>query len=252
MPRRSRSFRAGGWSDASLVNFWINNVAPTLEGNPSELEVIVVPLNSAMTSFDLRPLALDQEGDEIVVTTVDALPPGLSVTSSALGGTATVRGIYRNQTLDFADITGDSVQGKITIIAGNVDVPSVVGLDEAAALELFISSYLDTEIEIDYGSTEPVGTVTQQSPVGGSTAAAFSTVVLSISAEAQTMTTRQLWVPLVFARKLRWLKPYTGLRAAAAAEADGAAVWARRNWARKILVDVYQVPGYPRPELPGL
>lgn len=55
------------------------------------------------------------------------------------------------------------------------------------------------------------------------------------------------WLPLALAEAISWLRRYTGLRAAAIAEADGAAQWAKYGSFRNIKVDVHSVPGYARP-----
>lgn len=58
------------------------------------------------------------------------------------------------------------------------------------------------------------------------------------------------WLPLILAEHVSWLRRYTGLRAAAIAEANGAAQWAKYTFFGNIKVDVHSVPGYPRPNWP--
>jgi len=56
------------------------------------------------------------------------------------------------------------------------------------------------------------------------------------------------WTPLAIAKHLPWLKAYSGLAAAALAEANGSAVWAKKGTLPHIIyVDVHSVPGYQRP-----
>lgn len=59
--------------------------------------------------------------------------------------------------------------------------------------------------------------------------------------------------PIEFAEKLEWLDAGScpGLEAAAIAEADSNAVWARRNALGKIRVDPMAVPGCARPAIPA-
>ena len=89
------------------IDFWSNNLPP-IPPEPDSL-TFFVPLNSAMTPVDLTPYCTDPEGDAITVTNVSALPTGLSISSSTLQGTATVRGKTLNIQLKCTDITGDSV-----------------------------------------------------------------------------------------------------------------------------------------------
>lgn len=58
------------------------------------------------------------------------------------------------------------------------------------------------------------------------------------------------WMPMELALRLSWLRRYTGLRAAALAEAAGSALWAKYTFFRNVKVDVHSVPGYPRPNWP--
>lgn len=58
------------------------------------------------------------------------------------------------------------------------------------------------------------------------------------------------WMPLVLAEAISWLRRYTGLHAAAVAEAGGSAQWAKYGSFSNIKVDVHSVPGYPRPNWP--
>lgn len=72
-----------------------------------------------------------------------------------------------------------------------------------------------------------------------------------LHAGASTPSAYPKWFPLVLAKHLPWLRNYAGLTAAAIAEADGAAGWAKRGVVTHIIyVDVHSVPGYPRPGYP--
>lgn len=59
------------------------------------------------------------------------------------------------------------------------------------------------------------------------------------------------WLPMELALRLSWLRRYEGMRAAAIAEAEGAAQWAKFALYRNVKVDVHSVPGYPRPNWPA-
>jgi hypothetical protein len=96
-----------GGIHADDLDFWANNLPP-IPPEPNSL-TFFVPLNSAMTPVDLTPYCTDPEGDAITVTNVDSLPTGLSISSSTLQGTATVRAKTLNIQLKCTDITGDSV-----------------------------------------------------------------------------------------------------------------------------------------------
>lgn len=58
------------------------------------------------------------------------------------------------------------------------------------------------------------------------------------------------WMPMELALKLSWLRRYEGMRAAALAEANASALWAKFALYRNVRVDVHSVPGYPRPNWP--
>lgn len=58
------------------------------------------------------------------------------------------------------------------------------------------------------------------------------------------------WMPMELALRLSWLRRYEGCRAAALAEANGSALWAKFGFFRNVKVDVHSVPGYPRPSWP--
>lgn len=98
---------AGAYMSGGPGNLWFNNLAP-IPPDPDTI-IFFVPLNSAMTPVDLSPYCPDPEGDVVTVTNVDVLPAGLSIASSTLQGTATVRGKTLGITLRCMDAPGASV-----------------------------------------------------------------------------------------------------------------------------------------------
>lgn len=97
----------GGPCGAGYGNLWFNNLLP-IPPEPNAI-VIFVPQGSPMDPVDLSPYCTDPENDAITVTNVSVLPPNLTIASSILQGTSTVRGISSNIILKCSDITGDSV-----------------------------------------------------------------------------------------------------------------------------------------------
>jgi hypothetical protein len=98
----------GDYMSGGPGTLWFNNATPEV-ADPSEPVAFFVPLNSAMTPVDLTTLCTDGDGDSITVTAVDALPSGLSISSSTLQGTATAQGIYSDLTFRCTDTAGASV-----------------------------------------------------------------------------------------------------------------------------------------------
>lgn len=85
---------------------WYNNQTPFATA-PSGTVKYFFHEGQAITPVDLLSQCEDPEGDTIVVTNVDSLPAGLSISSSTLQGTPTTKGVYSNITFRCSDIVGD-------------------------------------------------------------------------------------------------------------------------------------------------
>jgi hypothetical protein len=155
------------------VTNYINNKAPQ---GPPKPPVFVFPVGVAITPINLSPYGTDPNGDTVIVTTVDALPTGLSITASSLSGTPSVPGIYQVNT-NFADLAGDSSNAILTYLVGQITVPNVVGLDVLVATNTLTATYLAAG-----GAT--AGTVTVQSPAAGVPVNPFTVITLTIAGAA--------------------------------------------------------------------
>lgn len=96
---------SAGAIHADDLDWWLNNLPPIA---PTETLSLYVPLNSAMTPFDLTDSCPDPEGDAVTATlhSPDVLPLNLSIIANVVQGTAISRGKSTGIRIDCTDITG--------------------------------------------------------------------------------------------------------------------------------------------------
>lgn len=234
---------------------------------------------TAGTGYTLREAAnasnrLAFEDKEITVTTAQTAGFTLSVAdtyiaviavykeASAGGGTLTAaQGSYTLTGQTAGQLKGSLVsaaQGSYTLLGspGLIDVTSVAAQ----------GSYALTGEDAALRGPSVLSAAQGSYALTGQTAGLLRTI---ISAAAQGLYTLSgqiavlrysgapsvsaypLWIPLILAKHLPWLRNYTGLTAAAISEADGVHAWAKRGVITHVIyIDVHSVPGYPRPGYP--
>lgn len=109
-----------------------NNLPPTNEPPPFA-DPLLYERNVASSSLDLAALALDPEGDAVVVTALDTLPTGLAITLNILSGTPTVCDDTNIVTLQYLDQYGGTTLYDANFVIG-AKVPNVINGSEAAAI----------------------------------------------------------------------------------------------------------------------
>lgn len=163
------------------TTFYVGNQAPTLTSDdPAEVAVYFYPLNVAISAEDDSALATDFEGDALSVTDIDALPAGLTRGGNSVTGTPTVRAI-NHTTTRWTDIAGDYVEGDITRVIGQVDVPDVEGGDFGTGEATLEETYLSAALNFAYSASVAAGLVISQSPAAEAFADPGSTVTLTVS-----------------------------------------------------------------------
>ena len=118
------------------ATFPVNNQPLIFEGGSVLDDPLLLAIDAAITPIDLLPLVIDPEGHTVVVTALEALPTGLSITASGdypLNGTPTACGNTLTD-IQWEDEWGATLVVEIDINIGDI-VPNVVGMTEAEALD---------------------------------------------------------------------------------------------------------------------
>lgn len=143
------SYAAGGGTSRQLIEsqvydvsaaanldflFVYNNQSPTASGSVFP-DPLLFQKSVAITSINLLPLVADPESDTMVVSALDVLPTGLSITASGnypLGGTPTVYGTGFYD-IEWEDQYGGTYVEAVEIQIGDL-VPDVEDVVEATAI----------------------------------------------------------------------------------------------------------------------
>ena len=174
----------GGWSDASAVTFYINNVPPVYSG---ETSTFLYRKSVAITANPRESSWTDQEGDALTIALQDSLPAGLSFASEQVTGTPTTYG--RTVVTERAqDITGEYTEYETTYEIGDL-LPDVVGQAQATA-EATIGGTASwtTTITTAYSASVAVGDVISMYPVATTLAPHDQEVTLTVSLGASGVT----------------------------------------------------------------
>ena len=121
-------YSAGAYIGAGVIVF--NNFAPDPSGVAFS-DALLYQKSVAITPITLTDYAPDPEADTVTVTALDALPTGLSITSSELSGTPTVYETT-NTELQWQDQYSATYVETVTIQIGDV-VPDVIHIAEGLA-----------------------------------------------------------------------------------------------------------------------
>lgn len=182
-------YSGGAYLGAGSLVF--NNAVPI----PSEYafpEPLLLQKDVAMASLDLLVYVTDPEADVVVATALDALPTGLSITSSELSGTPTGYGETLTE-LQWEDAYGAAYTETVTIQVGDLvpDVINVVQATAVAAIEA-VGQFTTTVTTASSGSI-PTGNVISTDPVAGTLSPAATDVSVVVSAGSSlTITTTTL------------------------------------------------------------
>jgi beta-lactam-binding protein with PASTA domain len=124
----------------------------------------------------------DPDGDPLTMTETGTLPPGLSISGTALVGNVTLAGTY-SFSLFFQDPVGETLGVPVVFyVYATIIMPNLIGLTYAAGAAQLTSLglILRGPASSVYSSTIPSGDIAGQSVAAG-TSVAFATVVLFTS-----------------------------------------------------------------------
>jgi hypothetical protein len=162
------------------ATFYVGNQAPSYIGNNV---VITLPRNQAITPVSLGDYWTDPESDAVTIDNVTALAGTLDVSGNELTGSTPDENRIDVETFRGTDIAGDSDDGDITLVIGQVTVPDVdnAGTTEGAAISTIEAAFLVASVTYEYSASIPEDEVISQSPAAGSLADPGSTVTLTVS-----------------------------------------------------------------------
>lgn len=251
---------AGMLAGANPALFYVNNSVPVCSSpSPTQYAPFTAAYKQgiAATPFNVTGFCTDADNDVLTfAVTTGTLNPGLSLsTDGVITGTPTTESESGTSIgITATDVAGDSASFDILIgVANTVAVPNCASMLAAACVSAIQTpGWLTANVLYDYSDTVAIGYVISTTPVAATEAQPFSSVDVLVSLGVQsTLGTLESFYPIELAEKLPWLRSYTGLRAAAAAEAASARVWAKRNALNKLRINPLRVPGHPRPVLPA-
>lgn len=150
------------YSNPVPVPFWVNNTPPTFVGQLQFELSTGVPINS----IDITSLFIDSEGDQMIITIENELPPGLTLSpDNKITGIPTTPGNY-STVIKATDVTGDFTT--ITFIF-NVSgaLPNVIGMTSNQALNAFANlSNVSVNTTVSLNATVNNDIVFYQKPAG--------------------------------------------------------------------------------------
>jgi hypothetical protein len=181
-------YSVGAYFGAGTLVF--NNYGPS---GTAFNEPLLYQKDITLDPVDLTVYVPDPEGDPVTVTALDALPSGLSVSTSILSGTPTVYGSTDTQ-IQWMDLYGSTYVETVTIQVGD-RVPNVVGNIQATAISTITGiASLTTNIIEESSPTVPSGYVISTDPVAGRLVQ-YNSVVNVYVANGTTVTMTTLALP---------------------------------------------------------
>lgn len=182
-------YSAGAYLGAGVLVF--NNLAPD-PGDVAFVAPLLYRKDVAISTLPLTDLAPDPELDTVVVTALDSLPAGLSITTSELVGTPTAYGETDTQ-IEWEDQYGATYVETVTIQVGDL-VPDVIGDAQATAVSAIEAvASLTTSVTTESSGSVASGNVISTDPVAGTLVASDAVIAVVVSSGSSlTITTTTL------------------------------------------------------------
>lgn len=134
------AYSVSGGALLGVGTSYVNNIPPN--GPGLFPPALFLPLNQS-ASVNLSTYFTSPELDTLGMS-ASGLMAGLSVVTPNLIGVPTVRAIT-GITITAQDLAGETSSTVLTIVAGNVDVPPLAGLDQPSVIALLAANYLNVQ-----------------------------------------------------------------------------------------------------------